>query len=804
LLVFAAFLGAAVLHAQGTGAAASGGGQGGPGQAGAAATSPIFMPEEGIPLQAPTPPPIIQAPATSDQLSDEGVTPAERRARAAQTERVTVNTPPPPTEFQLMVANTTGHLLPIYGASLFNHTPSTFAPVDEIPVTPDYVIGPDDEIVLQVWGQVNFSGRYTVNRSGSIYLPQLGTLHVAGLNYGQLLAYMKSELGRVFRNFDLTVNLGQLRSIQIFVTGQAVRPGSYTVSSLSTLVNALFATGGPSAQGSLRDIQLKRGDSVVTHFDLYDLLLRGDKSKDVMLLPGDVIYIPSVGTQVAVVGSITVPAIYELHNENTVADLISLAGGLSNVAALGLSRLERIYDHKMRSVLDVPLTPDGEKMVLQNGDILEIVPVVDKFTNAVTLRGNVAIAGHYVWHEGMRLRDLIPDKDALVTRDYWRRRNALGYATPDYTAARVGGGEGALNIAGSVASATGGTTQDSIQSPTAVAGETHSRFGPRNDVTVTAPDVDWSYAVIERQNPVDLSERLIAFNLGHLVLDGDESQNLELRPGDVVTIFSKADVRVPYKQQTVYVRLEGEFSSAGVYSVLPGETLRQLVARAGGLTSDAYLYGSEFLRESTRTLQQERMNEYADELEAAVNRQASSTTNRAVTQIDADLVQAQLVEARTMVSRLRNARAAGRIVLESKPDSSGIDALPDISLEDGDIFVVPHAPSIVNVIGSVYNAGSFLYDPRRRAGDYLRMAGGNNRDADAHRMFVIRADGSVVSRQYSNSITGGSFAALRMYPGDSVVVPESIDKHNTMRNLMDFSQIVSQFGLGAAAIQVLK
>src|ERR1044071_629655 len=208
----------------------------------------------------------------------------------------------PATEFQKLVASSVGKVLPIFGASLFDKVPSTFAPLERVPVTADYVIGPGDELLVRVWGQVNFDLALTVDRAGAIFIPQAGNISVAGIQFQQLPAFLRSRLERVFRNFDLTVNMGQLRSIQIFVMGQARRPGTYTVSSLSTLVNALFASGGPSGQGSMRHIQLKRGAQVVTDFDLYDLLMSGDKSKDTRLLPGDVVYIPAAGPQVAIAG----------------------------------------------------------------------------------------------------------------------------------------------------------------------------------------------------------------------------------------------------------------------------------------------------------------------------------------------------------------------------------------------------------------------------------------------------------------------------------------------------------------------
>src|SRR5271156_546533 len=266
-----------------------------------------------------------------------------------------------PTEFQQLVANSIGKMLPIFGVNLFRNLPSTFAPLNMVPVTPDYVVGPGDELLIQMWGQVNLNGRFLVDRSGSIFVPQVGSIHVAGVKFEQIHDFLKSQVSRVFRNFDLNVNLGQLRSIQVFVVGQARRPGSYTISSLSTLVNALFATGGPTPQGSLRHIQLKRGGKVVVDFDLYDLLLHGDKSKDEQLLPGDVIYIPPAGPQVAVAGSVNSPAIYELKSagDTTVGDVLELAAGLTNVGSGQTVRLERVDEHRLRSMAQITLDVQG-------------------------------------------------------------------------------------------------------------------------------------------------------------------------------------------------------------------------------------------------------------------------------------------------------------------------------------------------------------------------------------------------------------------------------------------------------------
>lgn len=714
------------------------------------------------------------------------------------------------TEFQEIVRQSSGQVLPIFGADLFNTPPSTFAPVDNIPVMPDYVIGPGDELRLQVWGQVNQHGSFVVDRTGSIALPEVGTIHVAGLQFSQLSDFLKAQLSRVYRNFDLNVNLGQLRSIQVFVVGEAKQPGSYTIGSLSTLLNALFASGGPLPQGSLRDIQVKRGAATITHFDLYDLLLRGDKSKDVRLEPGDVIFIPDVGPQVAVLGSVTTPAVYELHGEKSFNQVIALAGGLTNVAAGSSVRVERIYQHRERNEMNVDLAA-ADSPPVQDGDMITATPIIDRFQNAVTLRGNVANPGRFEWHQGMRISDLIPNREALVTRNYYQKLDRLGQSGADYPGARP---EGSLDVTSGTASATPatgkvGTASGGSSVAAALVMGGNSNFGATTDVVLNAPDIDWEYGVIERQNAANLTTSLLPFNLGKAVLDKDPSQDLELLAGDVVTVFSKADIRVPSEQQTKFVKLEGEFVAAGVYSVLPGETLHHLLARAGGLTPNAYLFASEFTRENVRRLQQQRIQEYADELESQISAQTSASASSALTPADTAGAVASAQTARSVVSRLRKAQPTGRVVLPLKPDSVGIDALPDLVLQDGDRFVIPRKPTTVTVEGQVYNPNTFLYVKGKRVRDYLHVAGGPDRIADHKREFILRADGSVVSHQYDSFAQRAIFADhnfddLTLFPGDTIVVPPIIQRTAVLRNLSDIGTILEGFGLAAAAINVLK
>jgi len=693
-------------------------------------------------------------------------------AGSAEAAPLAPEAPAPPNDFQRFVASSIGEMLPIFGASLFERVPTTFAPLDRVPVTADYVVGPGDQILVRAWGQVNLDLELTVDRAGAVFIPQAGNINVAGFQFQQLSGYLRSQLGRVFRNFDLNVNMGELRSIQVFVVGQTRRPGTYTVSSLSTLVNALFASGGPSSQGSMRHIQLKRGADIVTEFDLYDLLLNGDKSKDARLLPGDVVYFPPAGARAAVAGSVRTPGIYELKGESKVADLIQMAGGLSAVANVQRAALERIHQNDSREVLEFKLDAQGVATGIGDGDLLYVSAIDPRFANAVTLRGNVANPGRFPWHAGMRLRDVIPDKESLITRDYWKKHNALGFVPPDQ---RV---------------------------PADPATEAHRAPGG-TDIAAFVPEINWTYAVIERQSTRDLKTELVAFNPGKLVLDGDETQNLELRPGDVVTIFSQADIRVAVSQQNPKVRLEGEFQIAGVYDVHPGETLGALIQRAGGLTPQAYLYGAEFTRESTRVDQQRRLDQFTDELERNLEQTASKNVGRATTQEDTLSAAISVENSRRIVGRMRNLKATGRIVLHLEPGSNDLGKLMDLPLEAGDKFMVPARPATVNVFGAVYNQNSFLYEPAQRLEDYIRRSGGPTRTADKGHMFVIRADGSVLPKQGTSPFRKAiEFAPL--HPGDSIVMPEQVFKPGFMRGLRDWTEIVGQLALGGAAINVLK
>ena len=701
-------------------------------------------------------------------------------------------------EFQDFVAHSVGKPLPMYGYELFRKAPDTFSPVNNIPVTPDYIVGPGDELLVHVWGQVEANQSVIVDRNGMINLPKVGQVSVVGVRYQNLTAHLKTAIGRMFKNFELDVSLGKLRSIQVFVVGQAARPGNYTVSSLSTLVNAIFASGGPSAKGSMRHIQLKRSGKVLTEFDMYDLLLKGDKSKDVQLLSGDVIYIPTIGAMAAVAGSVNTPAIFELKDNDTLASLLNLAGGLTNVAAGQKVKVERIYDHDVRKMDEFQLDSVGLAKPLQDGDLVTVRSISASFDNAVTLRGNIAglHAGRHPWREGLRITDIIPNKAALLTDSYWVRQNQ-STQTNDIDWFKQ---NQKTELNNNNWFRQNQQNQQNQQNMPMVDADTSSL---RAHVQGKVAEINWDYAAIERLDRKELTTRLIPFNLGKAMLN-DPEQNLLLQPGDVITLFSKDDIQSPIAKRNSYVILEGELASPGMYQTLPGETLRQLVERVGGLSSEAFLIGSEFTREATRKLQQKRLDEMVVQMESEVQRTAARRSSAALSKEASDTAMAEAAAQDALVAKMKKVRASGRIVLEMPEYAVELKNLPDLPLEDGDRLYVPSMPSTVSVMGTVYNQNAFIFRKGQTVSEYLDKAGGPTRDGDESEVYLIRADGLVFSKRQGGSMfSSGSFSSRKAMPGDTIVVPEKLERYNLTKDLRDWTQIFYQFAIGVASMKTI-
>ncbi len=686
---------------------------------------------------------------------------------------------PTPSQFQRFVQDATGKLLPHYGAELFEN-PQAYTADNAAAAPADYTLGAGDEVRVQIWGSIDYTGTHTLDRNGQISLPKIGTIALAGTQVKDLESTLRKQVATVFNNFSLNANLGRLRGITVYVVGQAQQPGTYNLSSLSTLVNALFASGGPTVNGSMRQIQIKRAGKTVTTFDLYEFISKGDKTKDVSLQAGDVITIPPAGPRVAVTGAWDHAAIYELAplaSPSRLQDILALGGGLPSLASTQRALIERISPQEAtpRSVQDLVLNAQGLSQALKDGDVVTLLPISPAFANAVTLQGTVAQPLRHPWKEGVRVQDIIPDRDALITPDYYKRKNQL---------VQVIEGEKVLK-----------DTKDAGR-------------GLSDRVRSLADQINWDYAVIERMDPIQLRQLFIPFNLGKAVVNKDPAHNLQLQPGDVITIMSSTDLRLPAERQTRLVRIEGEVVAPGVYQVQAGETLPQLLSRIGGLTPQAYLFGAEFTRENVRRQQQENLDRVVSRLEnqlsiAGATLAANLTGERAA---QASTIQAQQqAQMQAQISRLKTLKSKGRVALELEPTFDANAPLPPLPLEDGDAFWVPTLPAFVAAAGSVNNENAMIYRPGKTVGDVIKAAG-LTEDAEPSEAFVLRADGSTVSRRTSGLFS--SFDGIKIMPGDTVVIPTKVDRetnyNSIVRGLRDWTQIFSNLGIGAAAIKTLR
>jgi protein involved in polysaccharide export with SLBB domain len=719
-----------------------------------------------------------------------------------------------PSEFQKFVADSTGKMLPIFGSEFFANTPSTFAPVSNTPVPSEYPLGPGDELMIRGWGTIDIDYRATIDRNGNVAIPTIGNVTLAGVKASEAQNVIRAAVGRLYKGVTVNVTFGQLRAMTVYVVGQANRPGTYTVSSLSTLVTALFASGGPNANGSMRHVQVKRGGKVVAELDLYAFIAKGDKSADIKLQDGDTIYIPSAGGFVALTGKVNAPAVFELKSGNdTVESLLDIAGGLPVVADPRRAFLERIDPSRNhpRSVEEFALEGQGLKRTLKTGDVLNITSITPAFANAVVLRGNVDQSVRAPFKDGMRVSDLIPSREYLISRKSTRRQNDV-IAPVEETRYDADGFAITSNKGAS-------KDRDTTRSRNETMGSRDDDRGTKLEAESIAASIgglidqiNWDYAVIERVNRADLTVKLIPFNLGNVFANPNGTDNVQLQPGDTVTIFSQNDVAVPMDKRQVFVRVEGEVNVPGVYQMTASDTLQALLAKAGGPTANAYLFGTGFYRDEVRKEQQTNLQRAADRLESQVrSEQSTQLANvRALASADAAAAAAQLEAERRLaeerIARFRKLQPTGRIAFGLEPSERSFARLPQVTLQNGDRLVIPAKPAFVHVFGAVNVEASPLWRQNSRVTDYLKLAG-TTTDADIDNVFVLRVDGTVVSAG-SQGWFFGKVSALEVMPGDTIVVPEKLDKTTFWsaftKGARDWTQILANLGLGAAAIKTLR
>lgn len=727
----------------------------------------------------------------------------------------TENVQPP----EPVAADTETQLKP-YGYDLFSNNATAFQPNVDIPVPADYVVGPGDTFVVQLYGKENASYSLSVSREGVIQFPEIGPIALAGLKFSEAQGVIERTISEQMIGVKCSVTMGTLRTIRVFVLGEAMQPGSYIVGSLSTMTNALFASGGITPIGSLRSIQLKRQGEIVTTLDLYDLLLNGDTRDDARLLPGDVIFIPPVGTTVGVSGEVRRPALYEVRGEKSAADLIRLAGGFLPTAYPSASRIERISTQGERTVVNIDLArAEGKNLAVKTGDVIRIFSVLDTMENIVTVAGHVKRPGINAWKPGARvstvlgsIRELLPNPDlnaAIIERELppTGRLKIISFNLGEALTKPGSSADISLQPRDKITVFDLEKDRSKLLEPVIANLRVQASRENRQKVVSISGNVRFpgSYPLTDSMSAQQLialagglSEN--AYNLeGEITrysLDAEQRQQIEyvdlklasaaqypLREEDRLSIR-----RLPDWSPEETIELSGEIRFPGKYTIRRGETLSQILQRAGGLTNEAYPEGAVFTRKDLQVLESQRLQELKRQLESDI---AAANIEQ---QDDKEKVNVQ--DAQQLLKNIEDVRPLGRMVIDlpllvSKPEQQ------DVRILSGDTLHVPRHKQSVTVVGEVQFPTSHLFEAKLDVQDYIERSGGTNLKADKSRVYVVKANGRVFLPQKSGWF---SRDMVNVEPGDTVVVPLDADRIKSLTLWTSVSQIVYQVALGAAAV----
>ncbi len=715
-----------------------------------------------------------------------------------------------------------------FGYDLFANVPNSFAASTNVPVSPDYLLGPGDELAILFYGKLNQSITVTINRDGLVDMPELGPIVLAGLTFGEAKEMLQSQIAAQVIGTQVNISMGTLRSMQIFVLGEAFKPGAYTVSSLSTITHALMSAGGVSDIASLRNIQLKRAGKTIATLDLYELLLQGNIVNDVRLQSSDVIYVPTVGDLVSIDGQVLRPAIYELKSETTVQELVDLAGGLGPKAFGKSARIERISDDGFMTVVDIDLTGlAGQESSIVAGDHLRVDEITNFKKGIVSLAGHVNHPGDFAWRSGMRASDLIrsldqfpPDVDldyALVVRETSGGSdiNVMGLNLRSLLDSPQGKDDISLESRDILLIFSAYANRDKTLEPILKRLTRQSKLGGSAKVVVASGQVRFPgrYPLIKGMNVADLVTAAGGF------LEGAYQDSAEVTRSDLsnpnraavlsmpISLASKSSFElapldsVQFKTMPDYraresITLAGEVVFPGEYSFYQGETLSSVLERAGGFTQQAHIEGAVFTRLQLKQREQRELDSLRDKL----NDQLLIDQLQEVNAGNA-LDSSQQAVQKKAIAQLNSVEAVGRLVLPLREIMDG--SADDVLLENGDALVVPNYRQEVSIIGEVQQPTSYFYDSSLSVADYLEQSGGLLESADRRKIYVVKASGKVVLPK--RSLLRFSGKNTKIEAGDTIVVPLDTDdkKIEGIPLIAEVSKIVYELALGAAAINSL-
>jgi protein involved in polysaccharide export with SLBB domain len=718
-----------------------------------------------------------------------------------------------------------------FGYELFSSTQEPqLTEFENVPVGPDYIIGPGDELNLLLWGRVNRNLKLLVQRDGTVLIPQMGPLSVAGLRFDQAQKLIISQAQQI-EGVQADVTMGRLRTINILVIGQVDHPGLQNVSALAHVSDALLAAGGVSKTGSLRHIELRRDNRIVAVLDLYSMLLYGDTSGDERLEPRDVIFVPVIGAVVGVAGNVKNPAIYELNSRATLAGVVKMAGGVSAFGYAQRIEVERVQNHSQRIVLDVGLNnAQARSFPVEDGDLIKIFPVLPDENNVVKLEGNVSRPGSYQWRSGMRVSDLIRYGQgvrdhtvfdyALLERRHGRKRTIeylpvnLGEAISDELSAAnfdlLMGDTLTVYSVGEVNEIPMATVGGEVRKP----GRYPLTEGMRvRDLIYEAGGLKQDAYLDKAQLARTESNGSRALQI-HRDLDlrtalDNGPDNVTLSNGDALYIAQASNWHNPWT-----ITVKGEVMRPGPYVISQDATLDSALIRAGGIRADGFLPALILLRRSVLEMQRQSLRRTSAQLQTELTRAAlMPPENPQQEQSNLQQKTEALNMLKGMIMQNEESQAIGRVVL----NISSRVAIPDLSsvtLENGDDIIIPRRPTTVNVMGQVYGATAVAYDPALTVADYLDRAGGITRDAEKDAIFVVRANGEILSEESFQDrdtnrlfpflpVISGGFMATRLGPGDTIYVPPSLLFVNPLQRTLSVTQIIANAAQGLAIVGLL-
>jgi polysaccharide export outer membrane protein len=724
-----------------------------------------------------------------------------------------------------------------FGYDLFEGVPSTFAPVSDIQVPIDYVVGPGDTMEVQIYGNENSSFELTVERDGRINIPKLGPVMVSGLSFDAARSTIENRVAKQLIGTRVSVTMGDLRSIRVFVLGEAEKPGSYTVSGLSTMTNALFVSGGVKKIGSLRNIQLKRNGRLITTLDLYDLLLHGDTSGDRQLMPGDVIFIPPIGPVVSVDGAVRRPAIYELKSEKTVEQAIDIAGGLMPDADSKLGQVDRILPSRLHQMHDVDLTAsEGRGTLLANGDKLKVPAIRPTLENSVELTGYVFRPGEFEYHEGLRLSDILGSFDELrenadphyiMIRRQVPPEEKVEVISADLKRALAARGSAAdpllrprdkitvFNLSEDrerileplIRDLELQATPDMPEQIVKVDGRVKAPGQYPLEPSMHVSDLiraggsleDAAYrgqAEITRYQIVDGDARqtaLIPVNLA-AIWRGEPGADIPLKPYDILVIKP-----VPMWMEPGTIELAGEVRFPGKYPIHQGETLHSVLERAGGFTDISFPEGAVYIREELKEREKDQLELLANRLQsdlAALSLEAVASSAAVANSGGGGAGASQgLIIGQQLLAQLRDTKPVGRLVINVEGVFKGRPGGPDdVIVKDGDKLIIPKTTQEITILGEVQSPTSHVYAPGLTRNDYIAKSGGTTQKADLKRIYVVRANGDVISGERTGWFRRSQ--SVDMHPGDTIVVPLNAERINKLPIWQAVTTIIYNLAIG--------